>query len=111
MKAEFQRSPAGPLLFSKCIIKDARHGFRALGFTFRVRGGRVRVRPTRDKLERHWWEFIEMLDDVALGNATREGAVESLDGWCGAHRLWPHWRLWRRLLMGRLNRHVPPEAD
>ena len=111
LKAEFQQSPAGPLLFSKCIIVDARHGFRCLGFVFKAGRGRVWLRPSRGKLERHWWRFTEMIDDVALGKMTREGAVESLDGWCAAHRLWLHWRLWRKLLMGRLDQHFPPPTE
>lgn len=67
--------------------------------------------PPRHKLERHYVKFLGMFDDVALGNITREDAVQYIDGWVASHRLWPHWRLWRKLLMGRLDQHFPPPAE
>ena len=114
LKAELQRSPAGPMLFSKCEIKDAQHGFRALGFIFKIKGGRVWLRPPKHKLERHHVKFLGMFDDIIAGNSmvrggvTREDAVQYIDGWVAAHRLWPHWKLWQNLLMGRLDQHFPP---
>ena len=111
LKIELQRSLAGPLLFSKCIIKNACHGFAALGYLFKVKNGRALIRVPRHKLQDCHTKFLGMFDDVALGKMTREGVVESLDGWCAAHRLWNHWWLWRKLLMGRLDEHFPPPTE
>lgn len=110
LKIELQRSPAGPLLWSECKIVDARHGFAALGYLFKVKNGRALIRVPRHKLEDCRTKFLGMFEDVALGNMTRAEVERYLDGWCAAHRLWPHWRLWRKLLVGRLDQHFPPPS-
>ncbi len=106
LKAEFNRSPAGPLLFSKCEIKDARRGFVTLGWEFKAKDGRAWVRPPKHKLERHYLKFLEMVDDLALGIGTPKGVRESLRGWCASARLWPHVGLWKKLLLARLATEV-----
>ena len=108
LKAEFQRLLAGPLLPSDATIKDARDGFVALGYVFKVKGKRAWLRPPRHKLERVWWRYSEMMEDVATGNVTRQEFMDSLDSWCAAHRLWSHWGLWRKLLRSRFDRHLSP---
>ncbi|MCZ6467384.1 MAG: hypothetical protein O6829_08950, partial [Alphaproteobacteria bacterium] len=109
LQAEFQRSPAGPLLSSDCIIKDARQGFEALGYIFKVKNGRASIRVGNHKLNLCSVKFMEMFDDIRSYNGmTRKDVIQFLDGWCAGHRLWPHWRLWRKLLMGRFDRHLPP---
>ena len=107
LKAEFQRSPAGPLLFSSCAIKDAREGFAALGYIFKVRNGRAKIQVPGHKLERQLNKFMETENDVYMGLRTPEDAVESVDRWCAAHRLWPFWRLWRSRVLRRLARDFP----
>ena len=112
LQAEFSRSPAGPLLSSDFIIKDARKGFEALGYIFKVKNGRASIRVANHKLNLCAVKFRGMFDDIIARNGmTRKDVVRYLDGWCAAHRLWPHWRLWRKLLMGRLDQHFPPPAE
>lgn len=111
LRAEFSRHPAGPLLFSKCIIKDARRGFVALGYIFKVKDGRAWLRPPHQKLERCYLKFLGMIDDVDFGTATPDAARQYLRGWCAAARIWPHVGLWERLLLARMDRLYPPPTE
>ncbi len=111
LKAEFNRSPAGPLLLSKCIMVDARQGFAALGFIFKAKGKRAWLRPSHRKLEKCYLNFLGMIDDIVAGNKTPEQVRQILRGWCAAHRLWPHVGLWEKLLLGRLDQHYPPPTE
>ena len=107
LQAEFSQHPAGPLLPKQFIIKDARRGFVALGWLFKVRDGRVSIRPPRHKLENCLKNFDKKLHDaVTFGKGTPEDARQYLRGWCESHRLWPHVRLWEVLLLRRLDRAV-----
>ena len=117
LKAEFNRSPAGPLLLSTCIIKDARRGFAALGYIFRVKNGRATIHVPIHKLMDCETKFLSMLDDIICGNSmvcggtTREDVVRFIDGWCAGHRLWPFWRLWRKRLMRQIDKDFPPTEE
>lgn len=111
LKAEFNRSPAGPLLLSKCIIVEARQGFAALGYIFRVKNGRPKIHVPAHKLELCEIKFLSMFDDIICGIMTREDVVDSIDRWCASHRLWPFWRHWRRRFIRQLDRHFPPTEE
>ena len=111
LRAEFNRHLAGPLLFSKCIIKDARQGFVALGYLFKVRGKRAWLRPSPRKLEGCYLKFLGMIDDIDFGRKTPEQVRRYLRGWCAAHQLWPNVNLWEKLLLGRLHQHCPPPTE
>ncbi len=109
LRSEFNRHLAGPLPFSKCIIKDARRSFIALGYQFKVRGRRATIRVPEHKLNLCSLNFgVLVMGAIYEGPTTREDAVRYIDGWVNGHRLWPHCRLWRKLLMGRLDQHLPP---
>lgn len=111
LRSEFNRHLAGPLLFSKCIIKAARYGFIGLGYQFKARGKWAWLRPSHDKLNDCNLKFLGMFDDVFCGNMTRQDVKRYINGWCAGHRLWPHWRLWRALLLGRLDQHFPAPTE
>ena len=112
LRSEFNRHLAGPLPFSKCIIKDARRSFIALGYQFKVRGRQATIRVPEHKLNLCSVKFSALImNAIHHGTTTREDAVRYIDRWLNGCRLWPHCRLWRALLIGRLDQHLPPADE
>ena len=107
IKAEFNRSPAGPLLPSDAIIKDAREGFVALGYLFKVRNGRAVIQVPGHLLERQVNRFMETSEDCRRHLITPRDAFDSITRFCVSKSLWPYWRAWRARVLRRLARDYP----